>query len=146
MADSEDEIIQEWVEQIPDPDRTFMRVHVQWLRPPTRALHAGVFREIEGAISTDWEKYSTAKETRDRGRNPGQNGVIALVTGNVRGIEGLSVKHEPLPSNRAHSGIHGLTQPGSLPAEESKTKRRALLLGLVTGWEIDPFGPSAEGG
>lgn len=140
MADSEDEIVQEWIEHIPDPDQIFMRVHVQWLRPPAHVLHAGVFRETEGAISADWEKYSTAQETRYRARNPSQNGVIALVTGNVRGIDGLSVEHEPVRSNRAHSGIHGLTQPGSLPAEESKTKRRALLLGLVTGWEIDPFG------
>jgi hypothetical protein len=140
MADPENEIVQEWIEHIPDPDRMFMRVHAQWLRPPARALHAGVFREIEGAISTDWEKYSSAQETRSRAKkNPSQNGVIALVAGDVRGIEGLSVEHEPIRSNRAHSGIHGLGQPGSLPAEESKTKRRVLLLGLVSGWEIDPF-------
>ena len=146
MADSEDEIVQEWVERIPDPDRIFMRVPLQWLRPPARQLHPGVFKETEGAMSVDWERYSTAQETRDRARNPTQNGVIALVTGNVRGIEGLSVEHEPIRSNRAHTGIHGLTQPGSLPAEESKTKRRTLLFDLVTGWEIDPFETSAENG
>jgi len=90
-------------------------------------------------MSVDWEKYSSAQETRERAPNPSQNGVIALVTGDVRGIEGLSVEHEPIRSNRAHTGIHGLARAGSLPAEESKTKRRVLLLGLVTGWEIDPF-------
>jgi hypothetical protein len=137
MADSENEIVQEWIELIPNPDRIFMRVPVQWL--PARKVQPGVFRETEGAVSVDWERYSSAQETRDRARNPSQNGVIALVTGDVRGIEGLSVEHEPIRSNRAHSGIHGLTQPGSLPAEESKTKRRLLLFGLVTGWEIDPF-------
>jgi hypothetical protein len=139
MADSENEIVQEWIELILNPDRVFMRVPVQWLRLPAHQLHEGVFRETEGAMSVDWERYSSAQETRDRARNPRQNGVIALVTGDVRGIEGLSVEHEPIRSNRAHSGIHGMTHPGSLPAEESKTKRRALLLGLVTGWEIDPF-------
>jgi hypothetical protein len=139
MADSENEIVQEWIELIPNPDRVFMRVPVQWLRHPAHQLHEGVFRETEGAMSVDWERYSSARETRDRARNPSQNGVIALVAGDVRGIEGLSVEHEPIRSNRAHSGIHGLTQPGSLPAEESKTKRRVLLLGLVIGWEIDPF-------
>jgi hypothetical protein len=137
MADSENEIVQEWVEDIPNPDRLFMRVPVQWL--PARALHPGVFREIEGAISTDWEKYSTAQAARERARNPVQNGVIAIVAGDVRDIEGLTVEHEPISKNRAHCGIHGLTESGLLPAEESKTKRRALLLGLVTGWEIDPF-------
>lgn len=137
MADSENEIVQEWIEPIPDPDRVFMRVPVGWL--PGSQFHPGIFREIEGAISVDWEKYSTADETRGRARNPSQNGVIALVVGAVRLIESLSVEHEPILSNRAHSGIHGLTQPGALPAEESKTKRRKLLFDLVTGWVIDPF-------
>ncbi len=139
MADPEDEVVQEWIEHIPDPDRIFMRMHEGGLTV-TRQFHPGIFREHDGAMSVDWEKYSSAKETRSRAKkNPGQNGVIALVAGDVRGIEGLSVEHEPIRSNRAHSGIHGITQPGSLPAEEIKTKRRALLLGLVTGWEIDPF-------
>ena len=85
MADSENEIVQEWVELIPNPDRVFMRVPVQWLRSPAHQLHEGVFRETEGAMSVDWENYSTSKETRDRARNPRQNGVIALVAGDVRG-------------------------------------------------------------
>jgi hypothetical protein len=114
-----------------------MRVHVKSLTE--RQLHPGIFRERQGAMSVDWERYSSAEDTRGRALSPDENGVIALVTGDVRRIEGLSVEHEPLRSNRAHSGIHGLTLPGSLPAEESKTKRRALLLGLVDGWQIDPF-------
>jgi hypothetical protein len=138
MVDPEHEIVQEWIEHIPGPERLFMRVHVDLVR--TRQLHPGIFREHDGAISVDWEKYSRAEDTRGRGQSlPNENGVIALVTGDVRRIEGLSVEHEPLRSNRAHSGIHGLRRPGSLPAEESKTKRRYLLLGLVKGWEIDPF-------
>jgi hypothetical protein len=137
MVDPEHGIVQEWTEHIPEPDRLFMRVHVKLL--PTRQLHAGIFRERLGAMSVDWERYSSAEDTRGRAPNPDENGVIALITGDVRRIEGLSVEHEPLRSNRAHSGIHGLTLPGSLPAEESKTKRRSLLLDLVNGWEIDPF-------
>src|SRR5579864_525058 len=115
MADPDSEIVQDWVEQIPDPHRLFMRVPVGWLSQPERQLHPGIFREIQGAISVDWEKFSTPQQTRNRARNPSQNGVISLVTGKVRAIEGLSVEHEPLRSNRSHSGIHGLTIPGSLP-------------------------------
>ena len=136
MADSEDEIVREWVESIPDPDRLFMRVPLQWL--PSGQLHPNVFREIEGAISADWERYSIPRETRLRARNPSQSGIIELIAGEVRSIESLEVEHEPLLSNRAHSGIHGLSKAGSLPGEESKTKRRLLLFNLLRGWSIHP--------
>jgi hypothetical protein len=116
-----------------------MRVPVGWLSSD-RQLHPGVFRENEGAISLDWSKYATANQTRYRAFRPENNGIIALVAGQVRSISGLSVDHEPLKLNRAHSGIHGLTRSGALPAEESKTMRRSMLFDLVDGWEIDPFG------
>ena len=139
MADSDNNIVPDWIEYIPDPDPLFMRVAKGWL--PSRALHPGIFREIAGAISVDWEKYSTAQQTRDRAPNPSQFGVIGLVTGRVRKIEGLSVQHEPTKKNRDHSGIHGLTISQSLPPEESKTKRRSDLFATIEqdGWKIDPF-------
>jgi len=139
MADPDDEIVLEWVEQIPDPDRLFMRVPVGWL--PAGILHPGVFREIEGAISVDWEKYTTAQQTRDRARNPSKTGVVALVAGEVRAVDGLSVQHEPIRPNRSHSGIHGLSSSQALPPEESKTRRRSELFALIgeEGWEISPY-------
>jgi hypothetical protein len=139
MADPDNDIVPEWIENIPDPDRLFMRVANGWL--PSRILHPGIFRETGGAVSVDWEKYSTAEQTRYRARNPSQFGVIALVAGKVRKIEGLSVQHEPIKSNRAHSGIHGLTISQTLPPEESKTKKRSDLFATIEqgGWEIDPF-------
>jgi hypothetical protein len=137
MVNPRDEIVSEWIEYIPDPDSLFMRVPVGWL--PNGQLHPGIFREDEGAVSVDWSRYSNAEETRGRARRPNDNGVVTVIAGEVRSIQGLSVEHEPIRSNRSHSGIHGLARAGVLPAEESKTMRRSMLFELVNGWEIDPF-------
>ncbi len=124
MADSVNDVVPEWIEYIPDPDHLFMRVAKGWL--PSGALHPGIFREIAGAISVDWEKYSTAQQTRDRAPKPSQFGVVELVTGKVRKIEGLSVQHEPTGENRAHSGIHGLKFPSRFRLK--KARRRSALI------------------
>jgi hypothetical protein len=70
MADSEESIVTNWIEEIPNQDRLLLRVHVSLV--PNRKLHPGVFREHGNAISVDWEKYSTPEETRQRGRVPDQ--------------------------------------------------------------------------
>ena len=137
MADSDEGIVADWIEEIPNQGRLFLRVHINSV--PNRKLHPGIFREQGDAISVDWEKYSTAEETRRRARVPDQNGIVALMAGDVRSIEPLEVKHEPIRINRAHSGIHGLTLPGQLPAPESKTLRRSKLFQLVRDWEITPI-------
>jgi hypothetical protein len=54
------------IEEIPDQDSLFYRVPVAWLRPADLNIIPGVFRENKGSISTDWDKYSTAAETRSR--------------------------------------------------------------------------------
>ena len=136
MADPDQEIISSWIESIPDSARLFMRIHVMLV--PNRQLHPGIFREQRGAMSVDWEKYSTAEQTRLRAREPNKNGIIALVAGAVRAIDQMTVKHEPIRANRAHTGIHGLSLPASLPGPESKTMRRLKLFRLVQNWEISP--------
>jgi hypothetical protein len=137
MVDSQNEVIKEWIELIPDSDRLFMRVHVELLR--SGALRPNIFREQNGAMSVDWEKYSTPAESRARAAVPLQNGIVSLVAGKVRKVEGLTVGHEPLKKNRSHSGIRGLMQSGSLPAEEAKTMRRLKLFEIVGDrWEIHP--------
>ena len=64
-------------------------------------------------MSTDWEKYSTAEETRARAKFPQDNGVIKLHAGGIRSIEGLTVEHEPdvKHMNRAHSEVFGDKTP-----------------------------------
>ena len=55
-------------------------------------------------MSTDWNRYSTPKETRERGRDPVANGVIALPVGPVRTLS-LRVDHSPQVENRAHTDV-----------------------------------------
>lgn len=93
-------------------------------------------------MSVDWEKYSTAEEARLRAKEPEKNGIVALIAGRVRAIDNLIVEHEPILSNRAHSGIHGLSAKTQLPGPESKTMRRLRLFATVSGWEIPPVSVS----
>ena len=126
-------------EEIPDPHRLFMRVHVKGLLEGGK-LHPGIFREQDGAISTDWEKYSTAEESRNRAKQPEKNGVIALIAGRVRRIEGLAVRHSPdvEGNNRAHTDILGVESPQGFPPEVQKTAMRARLYEQFNDWEIRP--------
>lgn len=96
------------IEDIPDPDRLFMRAHHMFFHDGR--LEPGVFRDHESSMSTDWENYSTPEETRQRGNIPADNAVISFHSGNARRID-LEVRHEPLADNRAHAGVYGEKSP-----------------------------------
>lgn len=97
------------VEHIPDEHRLFMRVHRDFYDFDDGRPLPVAFRDQGGAMSTDWEKYATARDTRDRGRIPQDNAVVSLVKGGVCTINGLSVVHSPdyANHNRAHTDVHG---------------------------------------
>lgn len=136
MADAEQTEI--WpVEDIPGPARLFYRVHIGQL--PDKQLHPGVFREHGGAMSTDWEKYSTPEESQARAPQPTQNGIVALVAATIRSIEPLEVRHEPTPTNRSHSAVDGLGASDDMTSKVRRTKIRAKLFAHFHTWEIDPF-------
>ncbi|HKG24248.1 MAG TPA: hypothetical protein VKB09_01305 [Thermomicrobiales bacterium] len=86
------------VEDIPDTDTLYMRVHRQWLRDGN--VLPGCFQnrpdEATGAMSTDWAKYATPNETRQRAKRPEMNAVIALNVGQVRAIPEQRVVHSPV--------------------------------------------------
>lgn len=104
MAD--EEVTETWeVENIPDPDRLFLRVHKNWIEDD--ALLPGFFRDHGDGMSADWERYATPEETRARAKNPEFNKVISLVAGDIRAVPGQLVEHRPLAENRAHSEIVG---------------------------------------
>lgn len=99
--------IADWpVEPIPDADELYMGLHKRWLYPDG-ALMLGAIRDHDGGMSTDWSKYSTPQETRDRRRTPADNAVISLHVGSVRAMPGQTVTHSPLPENRAHTDVMG---------------------------------------
>jgi hypothetical protein len=136
------------IEDIPNADRVFYRVHVNLL-PASHELVPGVFREQHGSMSVDWGKYSSAKDTRARGSEPDKNGVVALVAGEVRSIDGLVVHHAPdrARNNRAHAEILGIeidtngsgsTRMPSVPPKVRRLMIRERLLEICNGWEIRP--------
>lgn len=93
-------------EEIPNTDLLFMRVHRTYLDADGTPL-PGAFRDHNGGMSTDWNKYSTALETLNRARDPSVNAVISMNVGDVREIPRQVVQHSPLQENRAHTDVIG---------------------------------------
>jgi hypothetical protein len=143
-------MMNDWpVEEIPDPDGLFYRVSIGWLRPGDLRIAPGIFRENRGSISSDWEKYSTAAQTRSRQGRPESFAVIRMIAGFVREIDGLTVLHSPIQNidpqldNRAHSSICGLESPVSAkPDLGRKEKIRTELQMRFNNWEIPPNAPA----
>ena len=94
------------VEEIPDKDALFMRVHKTWFKTGA-GISLKAFQNRAGGMSTDWSRYSTAHETRERARRPGDNAVVQMITGEVRQVPGQHVQHSPVPANRAHTDVRG---------------------------------------
>ena len=136
-------------EPIPDQDALFYRFPVGGLRPDLKVF-PGVFRENQGSISTDWEKYSSSTETRSRRGRPERFAVIKMIAGLVRQIDGLTVTHSPVqneesePDNRAHTDIFGLEiQILEKPDLGRKERIRTQLYERFNSWEIPPNAPLA---
>jgi hypothetical protein len=108
----------------------------------------GVFKENKGSMSTDWEKYSTAAETRSRPGGPERFAVLRMVVGKVKELEELTIAHAPIrgvegqPDNQAHTNIFGLESqaPGAADLGR-KEKIRTALYERFKIWEIEPNAP-----
>jgi len=96
------------VENIPDNHNPFMGIHKRWFKPDG-TVQPGAFRNHDGGMSTDWSKYSTPEETRERRRTPRDNAVLRMNVGRVRAVPGQAVEHTPNweERNRAHSDVVG---------------------------------------
>ena len=136
------------VEEIPDGDSLFYRFSVGQLRADRKPF-PGMFRENKGSMSTDWEKYSTANETRKRQGRPEIFAVLRMIVGGIRAIDGLTVVHSPtqnvegLPDNQAHSDVFGLGHPAppTNPDFGRKLRIRTELHQRFHTWEIPPGAP-----
>lgn len=116
--DVADEITLPWEkESIPDDAILYMRVHKNNIDSNGEPI-PGAFRNHPtraDGMSTDWNKYASPEDCRQRGRTPNENGVICLAVNEVRKIVGQIVEHTPIyePSstpplfNRAHTDVFG---------------------------------------
>ena len=95
------------VEDIPDADFLYYRLHKSYARDDN-PIPLGAFKDRGGGMSTDWSKYASPEETRERAPKPEENGVVALHVGKVRSVP-LDVTHSPdkKNNNRAHTDVIG---------------------------------------
>lgn len=103
------EIVPWEIEEIPDQDILFYRIPRVWF--PDGILNTAAFRNTQpsNGMSTDWNKYSTARETRRRSQRhpPEEYAVVQLVAGEVRRMPDQTVVHSPKADNRAHTDVFG---------------------------------------
>ena len=96
------------IEQIPDTDRLFYRIHDHTLKKGGQ-VHSGCFTQQgkgkSRSMSTDWNKYSSATKSRSRAREPSKNSIASFVKGEVAQIDGIGVSHDPIWCNRAHTSV-----------------------------------------
>jgi hypothetical protein len=93
------------VEIVPDLEAVLMRTHRS--RMKDGLPRASAFEPHGGSMSVDWDRYSTAEETRARASKPQDNAVVSMGVADIRSIkDGLNVTHSPLPNNRAHSEVN----------------------------------------
>ncbi len=112
-------------ENIPDENSLFYRIHRTWIQNGNPI--PGAFKDREGAMSADWEKYSTPKETKNRARTPDDNGVVEMNVKDIRNIPNQTVEHSPIPDiNRSHTNIIGEKD------EEVRLKFRRISNWVIT--------------
>ncbi len=122
-------------ESIPNEAELFRRVH--HVHAPNGTLEPSAFIPKKGGLSTNWGKYATADETlftglADTRQPPFVYGIVSLVVGDVRSLRGvdynLDVLHTPVPENRAHSDVKGLTADNLTVEARVKLSRRAKVV------------------
>jgi hypothetical protein len=139
------------VETIPDPDSLFLRVHKSKCnRKDSSEISPNMFAPKGAGLSVDWSKYSTSTESRNRARNPVENGILSLVSGEVRSVTGIEdVRHDPLQEgvegvapNRSHSIIEGLHE-GMQGPERARIRYELCKQAQARGWLILPDAASS---
>lgn len=111
------------VEQIPGKDFLFKFVNKKHYYEGELIMSL-VFKDIDGGMSTDWSKYANPSFTKNRARNPEDNGVLKMNVQEVRDLT-LTVEHTPKDDNRAHTDVIG-----------DKTQQIQLELSRISDWAI----------
>lgn len=115
-------------EDIPNADLLYRWVHKDMYED--KILNTIVFSNLGTGMSTEWSKYSTPDETKNRvktfKKNPDEYGVLKLNVGKVREIENQIVTHTPSKKNIAHTDVFG-----------EKTPKVRILFSRVYSWVIE---------
>ncbi len=136
-------------EDIPDKDFLFTRIHklnVSKGLPKADAFKNTPFNVNSNELSSDWEKYTTAKKCRDCVRfhskpgkpekNPNDYFIWKMNVGKIRKdlIPTQDVLHSPSRHNRAHATIKGRK-----PANEdvNNAEFRSIII-EIGQWAIAP--------
>jgi hypothetical protein len=120
-------------EPIPDEDPLYRWVHRQWFSTKHGGVSPTFFKNASdpmtgrAGISTDWNRYWTTEDARQRARDPAVNAVIEMTVGGVRAIPDQIVEHTPIQNhpdpyvrdNRAHADVFG-------PKEEAPEIQRTF--------------------
>jgi len=118
------------VEEIPDGDRLYMRIHKMFVIDGD--LQPSAFRDHGDSMSTHWAKYYTSPAiARAFAKRPIDNGVISLPVAPIRQIP-LAVMHTPDDAvpDRSHTDVRG--------AKTAEVRLRLLDLAV---WQIRPAEP-----
>ena len=120
MAKANKKPLDKWEsEEIPDEDILYFRIHKSFIKDNKPDPDPGAFRDTghgdQKAMSTDWCKYSTPSETKNRviqyDKDPSNYGVVEFNVKNIRDIP-QKVIHTPTPNrNRAHTSVKGEKSP-----------------------------------
>jgi hypothetical protein len=125
------------IEEIPDEDSLFYRVHSANIDKSEidnkKRIKPGAFdpqpKPHGVEMSTDWSKYSTCHESRNRARKPENNGIISFIVGDIRrSPTPLSVLHRPT-LNQAHSIVCEVIADINNPEIRIKLRR-------ICKWEL----------
>lgn len=118
------------VEDIPDEDSLYMRVHQANIRADG-SFRTNAWNNHGDGMSTNWSRYSTPEDTRKDverfGKQPNKYAVIELRVGQVRAIPGQSVQHSPEEDNQAHTDVLG-----------KKDEEARVRLGRIYSLKLSP--------
>ncbi len=118
------------IEVIPDKSFLFYRIHKVYIDSEEvdekKKIKPAAFdpqpRPNSLELSVEWDKYSTALETRNRAKNPLANGVVSFYTCKVRQTPPLKVEHKP-SKNQAHSVIFDILPTANDPEIRIKLRK-----------------------
>ena len=120
-------------EEIPNGDLLYYRIHRRDIDEEGVPIPGAFKEQGEGdqrGMSTNWSQYSEPKDLM----KSKDSSVGRFIVGEVRAVDPLTVEHDPVEDNRAHTHILGMPQKNNVTPK--KTEIREKLQELFE-WEIE---------